>query len=481
MTATAAIVAGTVPASAQYAPYRPIPKQPAEQQPAAQPAAPTAAAQTPYTAWQTSQATPPYRPAVAPYSPAGAQQPQAAAQYAPASAQYPHTAAPYVPTAPYAPSTPPAPQTVVPYQPAQPTYPAVARQPNNGAPTPAEGETMPEPSNGAPMNGGPNGAEMQNGQPAPVEYQNGYNGYPHGYPANGCYPATTGYNHGNVDYGVSSYFDNPCHDSQWFGGVYFLFMERDNASPVKLTVEVDHAVVVEPYYPPATTTVVSTHQTNHDFREGVEVRVGSTFTISEPCDTYNTGCGPAGYGGCHSCAPCAVDVYAWEVAWWGLDDDAEVYTFEDELPLDGRRIYGMKNFVGLEYDRDGAGVGYSYQPVNGYYGYALPILDPDVVDPPPREDGYLTVLAQRVRTNFRAQNLELNIIRFPVCEMACGGCNTGCGPGAGCDAGGGSEYGAAGCEEECYPSTFSMYGSCGVRYFRVDDDFMYANEFTEWA
>jgi len=25
-----------------------------------------------------------------------------------------------------------------------------------------------------------------------------------------------------------------------------------------------------------------------------------------------------------------------------------------------------------------------------------------------------------------------------------------------------------------------MYGSCGVRYFRVDDDFMYANEFTEW-
>ncbi|MEX0611937.1 MAG: hypothetical protein WD229_07435, partial [Pirellulales bacterium] len=58
----------------------------------------------------------------------------------------------------------------------------------------------------------------------------------------------------------------------------------------------------------------------------------------------------------------------------------------------------------------------------------------------------------------------------------CGGCNTGC------DTGCNGEYGAAGgCEPACAPSTFSMYGSCGVRYFRVDDDFMYANEFTEWV
>jgi hypothetical protein len=289
------------------------------------------------------------------------------------------------------------------------------------------------------------------------------------YAVDGSYPGTAGCdcNNGYVDFGVSNYFDNPCYDSQWFGGMYFLFMERDNSTPVKLTVEVDHAAVAEPYYPPANRSVLGTHFVDHDYREGVEVRLGSTFTISEPCDACNTGC----YG----CAPAPVDVYAWEVAWWGLDDDVEVYTFIDEMPTDGVRIYGMKNFVGLEYDRDGAGAGFAYRPVNDYYGYGLPIPDPDVVDPMPRDDGYLTVLAQRVRTNFKAQNLELNIFRFPVCHIPCGPA-AGCGPTA-CYA----DYGACGCEEECCPSSFSMYGSCGLRYFRVDDDFMYANEFTEWA
>jgi hypothetical protein len=170
-------------------------------------------------------------------------------------------------------------------------------------------------------------------------------------------------------------------------------------------------------------------------------------------------------------------VYAWEFAWWGLDDDAQVDTFVDEIVTDSRRMYGMKNFVGLEYDRDAGGT-FAYRPVNDYYDYRLPVLDPDVVDPPPRADGYTSVLAQRVRTNFEASNLELNIIRFPVCEMGCAG-----GSYAGCDAGGCGEYGygASGCEESCGPPPFSMYGSCGVRYFRADDDFMYASEFTEWV
>jgi hypothetical protein len=81
------------------------------------------------------------------------------------------------------------------------------------------------------------------------------------------------------------------------------------------------------------------------------------------------------------------------------------------------------------------------------------------------------VVAQRVRTNFKAQNLELNIIRFPVCDIACGGCNSGCNS---CD--------PCGCEQSCAPtSAFSMYGACGVRYFRADDDFMYASESVTWA
>jgi hypothetical protein len=294
--------------------------------------------------------------------------------------------------------------------------------------------------------------------------------------------------------------DDSCHDTQWFGGVYFLWMERDNASPVKLTVEVDHDVSPDPYYPQGPTTVVSTHQTDFDYREGVEIRVGSTFTIGSDCDSSACGHG-YGYGhGCNTCAPCSVDVYAWEVAWWGIDDDAQVYTFVDEITTDRRHIYGMKDFSGLEYTRDG---GATYRWVNNYYNYGgdgttddalgddngLPIEDPDAYDPTPREDGYVSILAQRVRQNFKASNLELNFIRFPVCQMSCGG--GGCGGGyghGGCDAGGCGEYGhgyggygAYGCEEECISTAFSMYGACGVRYFRADDDFLYCTEFSEWA
>jgi hypothetical protein len=290
----------------------------------------------------------------------------------------------------------------------------------------------------------------------------------------GCNGAPAAYNPGCYqDYGVSSYCDDSCgHDSQWFGGVYFLFMERDDTSDVRLTVEVDHAVAPDPYYPPKRTTVVSTADTDYDFREGVELRFGSTFTIGDSYDTCNTGC----YGGCNTCQPCAPPptVYAWEVAWWGLDDDAQVFTFED-MPT--TRIYGMKSFHGLEYDRD-AGATWAYRPVNDYYDYGLPIPDPG---PGPYPDGYVAVLAQRVRTNFKAQNLELNIIRFPVCDICVGGCNScnsGCG--GGYDACGGCNGAACGCEEECTPIAFSMYGSCGVRYFRIDDDFMYATEFAEW-
>jgi hypothetical protein len=437
--AAAAIVAGASvsPAAAQYAPYRPIPQQPAA--PVPQPA-PRVAAQQPY--WQQ------------------AAQQAAAPQQVAVGGQYPRTTGAYVPTA-SAPAAVQYPQYPTGYTATSyPQYPQVAQQPAEQAPAPTT-EEMPAPvgtTNGT--NGAVNGQVQANGA-AVGDYQGYANGHGH-YQAGSTY-------YGNAchdDYGLTDYFGDSCHDSQWFGGMYFLFMERDNASPVKLTVEVDHAVVPDPYYPPGDVTVMSTIETDHEYREGVEVRFGSTFAIMSGCDTCDSGC----YNGCNSCQPCTADIYAWEVAWWGLDDSPEDITIVDEIPGDTRRMYGMKNFVGLEYDRDGAGAAYAYVPVNDYYDYQLPIPAPPGVNP----DGYTSVLAQRVRTNFRAQNFELNIIRFPVCETSCGGCNT-------CDSGcyGGCET-CNSCEPACVPRAFSMYGSCGVRYFRMDDDFMYANEFREW-
>src|SRR6185295_9173912 len=95
---------------------------------------------------------------------------------------------------------------------------------------------------------------------------------------------------------------------------------------------------------------------------------------------------------------------------------------------------------------------------------------------------YVRVLSQRVRTDFKSQNLELNVIRFPVCDTGCGGCNGGgCGGYDACGCNGGA-LGACGCQDDCGGGFgFSMYGSCGVRYFHVSDDFMYATEFQEWT
>ena len=448
VTAAAAIVAGASasPAVAQYAPYRPIPQQPAA--PAAQPA-PRVAAQQPY--WQQAAGASRYQgPTVAPTT--ATQYPQTAGAYVPnASAAQ---ASVYAPTPAYAAQYPQ-------YPAGYPTYPSVAQQSEAPTPAPAANyEQMPAPV-GVPMNGESNGhGHVHHGAPMNGHGAHGeYNGHANGYTGN-SYPA--GSYHGGAqcsdEYGISDYFDQSCHDSQWFGGVYYLFMERDDASPQKLTVRVDHAVAPDPYYPTGDITAMATPA--HDFRSGVELRFGSTFTImtsSDSCDPCN--------GGCNSCQPCAANVYAWEVAVWGLDDAPDDVTYRDAVVGDDVRIYGMKNFNGLEYDRDGAaGATWAYRPVNDYYGYELPIPDPGAG---PYPDGYVAVLAQRVRTNFKAQNLELNFIRFPVCEMSGGGCDTGCDPCNSC--------------EPCAPaSMFSAYGSCGVRYFRADDDFMYATEFAEW-
>jgi hypothetical protein len=257
-------------------------------------------------------------------------------------------------------------------------------------------------------------------------------------------------------------------------------MTRTNAADVSLTSQMPTGGSY-PYYPQPPAKIMTSRDVDFDFRAGVEVRFGSTFTVGEASSTCQTGCSPYGYGygcngcngcnggcntGCGSCTP--PTTYAWEVAWWGLDGDENI-VYVDFNGTD--RIYGMKSYVGLEHDRDGAGATYAYRPVNDYYDYEMPIIDPATAPIPQGTAGYARVVSQRVRTDFRAQNLELNIMRFPVCDTGCGGCNS-CNSCNGCDAGG---CNSCECEESC-GGGLSMYGSCGVRYFSIDDDFMYGTQ-----
>ena len=468
VTAAAVLVAGVGvnEAAAQYAPYRPIPQQPAA--PAAAPvpqqAQAPAAQQNPYgatayTAYRTQPAAPTQgygapQPTPAYGSPTGAQYAQPSAAYP----RYPQTAGQY-------PQTPaqqyPANYGAYPYVAQQPT-PETMPAPKNTSAAQPSGTMMPTPAGEIPAGG----MNMSAAQPGGCGCNAATYGAGDYYTAPGCGCGATG---GYPNCGVTNYCDTGCNDNQWFGGVYFLEMGRTNASPVKLTSQMPTGGAY-PYYPQPDAAVMTTRDVNYDFREGVEVRVGSTFTIGEPCSAcqstcgYNTGCG------CNSCTP--QTTYAWEVAWWGLNDNPNDQTV-DYNGTD--RIYGMKSFVGLEYDRDGAGATYAYRTVNDYYGYQMPITAP-----PAPSLGYVRVMSQNVHTDFRAQNLELNVIRFPVCSTPCStGCSSGgCGSGS-CGCGGYDACGCNSCNGGCDDSCglgFSMYGSCGVRYFHVTDEFMYGSD-----
>lgn len=480
----AALAAATLnvsQAGAQYAPYRPQ-QQPMPQAnvypttyPGAMPQAAPAMSRYQAPAAQVAPATAP----VATY-PQYAQTATPSATQIPAYS-YPQTTYPQAaqaPTYPQAAQAPSYPQTAqAPSYPSYgyPAYPRVAQQPIPPAPT--EGEALPAPvpapgekSMATPMVDSANGAA--NGMAHPNGGMNGYSstGYQTANGYSGYGQASCGY----TDYGINGCCEQDCGNGHiWFGGVYWLFMERDNPNTRKLTVRVDHNVAPDPYYPQANVTVLDTDRTDFDFRSGAEVRFGCTFGIGDGCDDncgygYGNGCG---CDSCNSCASCPSDNFAWEVAWWGLDEDNQESTYYDRDWLNNVRLYGMVNFAGIEY-YDGA----TWRPVNEYYGYGLPI---DAPDPPVAGD--IIVTAQRTRSYFSCQNLELNIIRFPVCESGCGGgsCST-CGPncaGYGTDCG----YGACGCEQDCCPIAFSMCGMCGVRYFRADDDFYYGSQFAQWG
>jgi hypothetical protein len=394
----------------------------------------------------------------APYGqPAG--YPQTASAYPQIASAYPQTASTY----PQAASA--YPQTAMQY-PQYQGYPVVAQQPTEAASAPTPSETLPPPqsTNGVvPTNGTvvPNGSAMPNGHGMPMQ-DHGHVGAG-GYPSTGGHGDVSGYGYGSncgyQDYGVSGYMDQSCNNTQWFGGVYWLFMNRDDGEFRRLTAQMDTPVAY-PYYPTADQIVLTTDNVDHDFRSGFEVRFGSTLTsgggwYQDDCDSY-------GYGnGCDTgCQQsCATATFAWEVGYWLLDDDLNSYQIVDAIPTDTDRIYGMKNFAGIQYNGE---------PVNLWYDYQVPVEDP--ANPPPWGTGTLVrVLAQRVRSNFQAQNLELNLIRIPICGASS------CGYSSDCDDCNG--YGAANCAPVC-ESPISIATLCGFRYLRVDDDFQYA---TMWA
>ncbi|MEM9702468.1 MAG: BBP7 family outer membrane beta-barrel protein, partial [Planctomycetota bacterium] len=184
---------------------------------------------------------------------------------------------------------------------------------------------------------------------------------------------------------------------------------------------------------------------------GAEVRFGSTFGPTDPCT-----CGHR---------------YAWELAYWALDDQSSDAWLRLSDPVGSGnplRIYGTLDKRGLQYDIDGGGIVYDPSPADEYYDNGVP-ADGDV------SANDVRILAFRVRRRFSAQNLELNFWRFgsPECQTpllagALGG-SAGCGDGC---------YGGAPCKPARPPRRFFINGQAGVRYFRVDDDLGLDTQFT---
>jgi hypothetical protein len=447
-------------AGAQYAPYRP---QQAWQPPVAgypttgtgqQAVAPVA--QQPYAVTGAAVVT---TQAQAPQAPA-AQYPQTAAQMPAYS--YPQTAAaPVVAPAPTYPQT-----TQAPVYPQTSSYPRVAQAPSDPGfdaygyqiaqqPTEAALPTEPvppaEPALPAealpPAEPLPPTPPASESLPLPVSPSDvlpapavGAAQPTAAYPSSG----NAGYgqdNCGYTDYGISGYCQEDCDSgSQWYGGVYWLHMNRDNPDYRHFTAQFETPGGGYPYYPTSQVTVLETPDVEHDYRSGFEVRLGATLSS-----------GNWGADDCNGCGGCATPNYAVEVGYWLLDDDLNSVQVIDSIPTDTYRIYGMKNFAGLEYNG---------RPVNDYYDYQMPVTDPNAAGAT-----NVRLLAQRVQSSFSAQNLELNFLRLPVYG------------GAACGGGDCEGYGAGACGPAC-GSPFSFAALCGFRYVRVDDDFNYD---TMWA
>ncbi len=269
-----------------------------------------------------------------------------------------------------------------------------------------------------------------------------------GYAA-GCGTCDIGYNTfdsgGGYGYGRQGY-GNQCgtlgaancgSGRRWFGGVYGLLMERDNASRVPLAF-VSSTANAPPYYPTDTEIALTTRNVDIDFQGGVEFRLGATLGGRRGGGYAGASCDSCGGGSCASSCGCG-PTHAWEAVYWGIfeDDATSVVT---DITADAFRTYGMMDFRGLEYSPTGLPA--DYRSVNVWFDNGPPTVDNSA----PYD---VEVRSFTTRSTFSAQNLELNLLRLPV---ACGGC-------------GNSQ------------SRYEMTTFVGGRYMRLDEDFLFRTDY----
>ena len=258
---------------------------------------------------------------------------------------------------------------------------------------------------------------------------------------------------------------------QWFGGVYGLYMERDG-NPWKSLAFSTPDASGDGYYPLDSEFVLNLTDLDNDSFAGAEFRLGSTL-------------GKSGR-------------FAWETVYWGLVEDEQSVIITDTA-ADGNRLYTMLNQAGIRYDADGAGAGVD-RSANDYFEYAPPVNFAPAGD---------TIRIRQItaRNKFSMQNMELNVLRMSLLgggyyssAVGSGAYGGGRGLGAGGLGGGvlGRRSGAGGCATGgcatggcgscasaspcgggcgCGAQRYSLTGVFGVRYLRVDEDFLFRSDF----
>ena len=266
---------------------------------------------------------------------------------------------------------------------------------------------------------------------------------------------------------------------QWFGGVYGLYMERDG-NPWKSLAFSTPDASGDGYYPLDSEFVLNLTDIDNDSFGGAEFRLGSTL------------------GQCGR--------YAWEAVYWGLAEDEQTVAITDTA-ADGNRLYTMMNQAGIRYDADGAGGAFADRSANDYFEYAPPVNFAPAGDE-------IRVRRIAATNRFSMQNMELNFLRMSLLgggyyssavgsaanggrrglggrglgggvlggfsANRAGGCATGGCATGGCATGGcGSCAGASSCGGGCGcgAQRYSLTGVFGVRYLRVDEDFLFRTDF----
>lgn len=199
---------------------------------------------------------------------------------------------------------------------------------------------------------------------------------------------------GCTDVCTSCQTQAPCR--VWFGGIYALYMDRDNEDPVWTSFDSSNLAGQG----------LSSRDASDDWQTGNEVRFGSTLL-------------------CHC--------LGWEAVYWGLWEEEEQATVTAAAL--GSPVSTTFDFGGLDYDSGGGVSG-----VNSFFDNAQ---------------------AHRIRRDFAVQNIELNLLYYPLLDSV--------GPYGVSRAGSGLMSGRR----------FSLVGSAGVRYMRIDDGFEFASSLND--